>query len=598
MSGLEENMVFISYKSEEYDIAKKIRALLEENNYPCWMAPESISAGSNYMSEIPTAIRKCDLFILIVSEASQKSQWVQKEIDRAVKFDKYILPFHVDDSELIDAIDFVISNNQRIEAYQNFEPACHELLRTVRLRHPAVAPVAPKEEKAKKTAPEKTQPVSTPEAAAPSAPGISSELSPEMLMQLLGTLPPEYIEKLMPGYQANAAAKPEASAPQAPASATDAPVAAPLVSNSVVTPTAPSTAQPRPAMTVTKPITSAPKPTVATKPAPKPTMTAQKKPVPINKADEGQTVQQLARQALAQEVRNTYERNFAQNNIKGFKIVLGELTGYRPSRKEEGIAVVPYGVKEIGSGVFAKNKNLHCVVLPPTVEKVGPNAFLDCVNLEKVIFHEGLTHIETAAFQGCHLLEKVIFPKTLMHIGAFAFFDCRRAVFSVGSTVTHIGAAAFNNCGGVTVHAQHPVYVMHAGCLVDKVDHCLISAAADAQLPTTTYIKSIGDYAFEGNLSISQLNFSDSVTRIGAGAFRNCLNLIEVNMGDSMESISRQAFMNCTSLSTLNLKFGIGMIDHQAFSHCKMLRKVIIPKSVRFIAKDSFEGCPRVKITE
>ena len=135
---MEEEMVFVSYKSEEYEIARRIRELLEQHNYPCWMAPESIPAGSNYMLEIPKAIRKCDLFILIISEASQKSQWVQKEIDRAVKFDKYILPFQVDNSELSDAIDFVVSNNQRIQAYQNFEPACQELLRAVKQRHPAV----------------------------------------------------------------------------------------------------------------------------------------------------------------------------------------------------------------------------------------------------------------------------------------------------------------------------------------------------------------------------------------------------------------------------------------------------------------------------
>ena len=597
-------MVFISYKSEEYDVAKKIRALLEEHNYPCWMAPESISAGSNYMSEIPTAIRKCDLFVLIVSEASQKSQWVQKEIDRAVKFDKYILPFHVDDSELIDAIDFVIANNQRIEAYQNFEPACRELLQTVRRRHPAVAPKADSE---KKSAPEKTQPVSAPAAEKPTAPEGSPNLSPDMLMQLLGTLPPEYIEKLIPGYQTGTAVKSEATAPAATGAsksnvsgeveaAPRSQPATPFTTNSIVTPTAPTAAQPKPTVTVTKP-TASPTP-VGTKPAPKPIVTAQKKPIPVNKADEGQTVQQLARQALIQELRSTYERNFEQSNIKGFKVNLGELTGYKYGRKEHGMVIIPYGVREIASGVFAKCKSMRCVVLPPTLEKIGPNAFLECVNLEKVIFHEGLTHIETSAFQGCRLLGKMTFPKTLTHIGAFAFFDCKSAVCNIPLTVTHIGAAAFNNCSSVTVQAKHPVYSMHSGCLVDKEDRCLISAAVDAEIPTAISIKSIGDYAFEGNLSIAKLTFPDNVTRIGAGAFRGCLNLTEVNLGDGMESIARQAFMNCPVLETLNMKFGIGMIDHQAFAHCKALRRVTIPKSVRFIAKDTFEGCPRIKITE
>ena len=70
--------VFISYKAEEYNEAMAVKQVLEANGISCWMAPESISGGSNYASEIPRAIRECTVFVLILSEQAQKSRWVPK----------------------------------------------------------------------------------------------------------------------------------------------------------------------------------------------------------------------------------------------------------------------------------------------------------------------------------------------------------------------------------------------------------------------------------------------------------------------------------------------------------------------------------------
>lgn len=47
-----QEYVFISYKSEQKEIALKIKDILEENGISCWMAPESIPVGSNYAAEI------------------------------------------------------------------------------------------------------------------------------------------------------------------------------------------------------------------------------------------------------------------------------------------------------------------------------------------------------------------------------------------------------------------------------------------------------------------------------------------------------------------------------------------------------------------
>jgi len=50
--------VFISYSSKEYETANIVRQTLKSNKIKCWMAPESIPAGSNYSREIPKGIRE------------------------------------------------------------------------------------------------------------------------------------------------------------------------------------------------------------------------------------------------------------------------------------------------------------------------------------------------------------------------------------------------------------------------------------------------------------------------------------------------------------------------------------------------------------
>ena len=547
---LERKMIFISYKSEEYHVARSIRMLLEKHNYPCWMAPESIAAGGNYMTEIPKAIRSCDLFVLILSNASQNSQWVQKELDRAVKFNKYILPFHVDDCELVDEIDFVISNNQRIEAYHDFEAGCRELLATVRVLHPTVEPGKLALESAPITAPT----LSVPETIATTPLTAPKMTVPTLTMpEAIATTPRTAPKMTVPAGGMKPPVMPKSKTP-------------PLKQTPVVTP--------------------------AVTPA-------QKKPSQTDVAKPAPSVKPPVHRVSVAEMRATYECNYMQNNEKGFKIGSdGTLTSYKPSRKEEGIVVIPYGVKEIGGSVFAKCKSMHCVVLPPTLERIGTTAFIECTNLDNVIFHEGLTHIDAGAFQGCSMLKRVTLPQSLTHIGAYAFYGCTSTGFTVHAAVESIGAAAFNQCASVTVQAQNAKYTVYAGCLVDKAAHSVISAAADAVLPATANVRMIGDYAFDGNSTITRLQFADHIKKIGIGAFRGCANVTEVHLGKGIDAVESQAFMHCTSLHTLIMEPGITTIAPQAFAHCKSLKSVNIPKSVRSRAKDAFEGCPRIKIVE
>ena len=122
-------MVFISYKSEEQSKAYQIRDLLTANGIDWWIAPDSIPKGSEYPLEIAGAINGCDVFVLVLSKASQSSQWVRKELTMAVDNKKnLILPITIDGAKLGTGINLLLSNVQVIDGSVNFQNACQQMI--------------------------------------------------------------------------------------------------------------------------------------------------------------------------------------------------------------------------------------------------------------------------------------------------------------------------------------------------------------------------------------------------------------------------------------------------------------------------------------
>lgn len=124
--------VFISYKSEEFQEADWVRQQLESGGISCWMAPNSITGGASYATEIPQAIRSCRVFVLILSRRAQLSQWVPKELDQAINCGKIIMPFMLENCPLEDDFSFYLSNVQRYPAYEGREAAMQRMLREIR----------------------------------------------------------------------------------------------------------------------------------------------------------------------------------------------------------------------------------------------------------------------------------------------------------------------------------------------------------------------------------------------------------------------------------------------------------------------------------
>ena len=106
--------VFISYSSKNIELAKKIKKLLNDNQIKTWMAPADIPVGKKYAQVINCAIKDCDSFLLVLSKDAQASNWVSKEVERAINNQKIIIPVRIDDVILNDEFEFYISETQGI----------------------------------------------------------------------------------------------------------------------------------------------------------------------------------------------------------------------------------------------------------------------------------------------------------------------------------------------------------------------------------------------------------------------------------------------------------------------------------------------------
>ena len=110
---MENKYAFISYQTNDIDDAYWVKKVLIENGINCWMAPDSIPGGSSYADEIDDAINGCTVFVLVLSEQTQHSKWVKKELDRAINTGKLVLPFMIENIVLFKGQDRLVNKFTR-----------------------------------------------------------------------------------------------------------------------------------------------------------------------------------------------------------------------------------------------------------------------------------------------------------------------------------------------------------------------------------------------------------------------------------------------------------------------------------------------------
>lgn len=86
--AIEYYSCFISYSTQDEDFARQLNARLKDNGLRVWFAPEEMKGGQKIHEQLYEGIRLHDKLILVLSEASMNSTWVQTEIKRARKHER------------------------------------------------------------------------------------------------------------------------------------------------------------------------------------------------------------------------------------------------------------------------------------------------------------------------------------------------------------------------------------------------------------------------------------------------------------------------------------------------------------------------------
>lgn len=76
---------FICYSSHDDDFAKKLYDRLQSNGVRCWFAPEDMKIGDRFRNQVDEAIHIHDKLLLVLSEHSVASRWVEKEVETALE---------------------------------------------------------------------------------------------------------------------------------------------------------------------------------------------------------------------------------------------------------------------------------------------------------------------------------------------------------------------------------------------------------------------------------------------------------------------------------------------------------------------------------
>ncbi len=108
--------VFISHSSENSKAAQEVCGLIEKEGHKCFLAPRDIRSGHEYAEEIIDGIDGSDVMLLLLSEKSNSSPHVLREIERAVSKKIPIVVYELEKVQLSKSMEYFLMTHQWLDS--------------------------------------------------------------------------------------------------------------------------------------------------------------------------------------------------------------------------------------------------------------------------------------------------------------------------------------------------------------------------------------------------------------------------------------------------------------------------------------------------
>lgn len=211
--------------------------------------------------------------------------------------------------------------------------------------------------------------------------------------------------------------------------------------------------------------------------------------------------------------------------------------------------------------------------IPKSVREIEANAFQGCVQLTSITMHEHVINIGEYAFEWCSGLTSIIIPSSVKRIGDCAFDSCKKLQSVILTNgVTHIGSHAFALCDDIT-SIEIPESVI-------EIDSCPFLRSPKLQ---TINVSRNNPYF----CSVNGVLFNKDKTAI---IQYPCGKQGKYEIPNGVLQIEDSAFNGCYGLDSVTIPYSVCCIKSHAF-YLTSLRSVKIPKNTQLEHGAFHESC-------
>jgi hypothetical protein len=144
-SPLEFYSCFISYSNKDDTFATELHTRLQAQRVRCWKDSEDLKIGDRFQEEIENAIKFYDKLLVVLTENSVNSTWVEREVQAAFEKEQQqgttvLFPVRLDDAVMDCSRAWAadirrtrhIGNFRKWKDHDSFQKSLERLLRDLR----------------------------------------------------------------------------------------------------------------------------------------------------------------------------------------------------------------------------------------------------------------------------------------------------------------------------------------------------------------------------------------------------------------------------------------------------------------------------------